>query len=87
MLCIRLLCPALLSLALLLPGVAAGAVPEKPADHILDQAGALGNTEKQNLAAELQKTDAERTQEANNESDRIKALTRLAKCKADPASC
>ena len=56
MLCIRLLCPALLSLALLLPGVAAGAVPEKPADHILDQAGALGNTEKQNLAAELQKT-------------------------------
>ena len=38
-------------------------------------------------AAELQKTDAERTQEANNESDRIKALTRLAKCKADPASC
>lgn len=36
---------------------------------------------------ELQKTTAEQTAEANEEADKIKALERLAKCRADPASC
>lgn len=38
-------------------------------------------------ATELQRTDSERAQEANDEVNRIKAMTKLAKCKADPANC
>lgn len=36
---------------------------------------------------QLQKTTTEQTAEANEEADKIKALARLAKCRADPASC